>query len=191
MPFILGSKGKVMNDMAKSVTASVAIHLSIFALQLAMFGGFMNGGGQDGAGNQAKQSEGGKGGSTEQDKFKADIILPPIQARVVEEKDIPQPKTEVASKLPARKKIQPADDRCETYYGGIGVRTERNVVTVVFAGYPAEQAGILVGDTVVSPPSTQIRGEIDEPITVRVLRNGELIDFELFRTKICYENTQK
>jgi membrane-associated protease RseP (regulator of RpoE activity) len=171
-----------MNDMAKSVTASVAIHLGIFALQFAMFSKIYTSNTSD---QQTVQAEEGNRSSSGNDMPDAKIILPPARVELIQEKDLPKPKVTVEA--PKRKKIQPIDDRCELFYGGIGVRTELGLVTSVFPEYPAAIAGIKVGDRIVSPNPTQVRGEPNEPIVVKVLRGQEILEFEIIRAKICYE----
>lgn len=86
-----------------------------------------------------------------------------------------------------------ADDDCTEFFGGIGITQSGRrdqfgnqlemIVTDVHRGYPAEKAGIQVGDNLTS--SEEIRGEIGTPITVYATRNGETLTFNMIRDKIC------
>ena len=81
---------------------------------------------------------------------------------------------------------------------GIGVEiddsTEKDAVTIlgVFPGAPAEKAGLKAGDrilkvdsTVVRPPVmnavTAIRGKVGSPVTLSILRDGEVLSKKIIR----------
>jgi S1-C subfamily serine protease len=74
-------------------------------------------------------------------------------------------------------------------------RPNRVRVTSVFASSPGQIAGLQAGDTIVSYDGAPIRsgtdlrrattgGAPDEPVTVRILRDGEPIDLSLLRGPI-------
>jgi C-terminal processing protease CtpA/Prc len=69
-------------------------------------------------------------------------------------------------------------------------------VTQVFAGYPADENGILVGDVIVEVdghlgPSGQaiIIGESDAPIHLTIWRNGRIIEFSFKRGWVVTDGT--
>ncbi|HMQ68173.1 MAG TPA: S41 family peptidase [Ignavibacteria bacterium] len=89
-------------------------------------------------------------------------------------------------------------------YGGVGItvsiKDSMIFVTEVMNGYEAQKKGMRVGDRIVNIGGTdlsdvkvdklrmQIRGPIGTDITVKVLRDGEEIDFNLTRQEIILKN---
>lgn len=87
-------------------------------------------------------------------------------------------------------------------YVGIGiymaVNTEKNTIEVLMpiAGSPAEEAGILAGDTIISvdgikytgadmdAAANNIKGEAGSVVTLQILRNQEMKTFEITRRKV-------
>jgi hypothetical protein len=121
-----------------------------------------------------------------EEELKVDVVLPPVQVRVVEEKDIPK----ADSKVTKSKNIQSPNTNCKSYYGGIGVSTRGGEIEVVYPNYPAEAAGVQVGYVIVKPHSSAVRGKINETFILTVFRKGVYLDFALTRAKVCYENVQ-
>ncbi len=75
---------------------------------------------------------------------------------------------------------------CQKWYGGIGLTTTgEDFINYVAPGYPAEAAGIKVGDMIVSPPRSEIVGPPDTAVRVIVSRGTQILSFVLIRDKIC------
>lgn len=104
-----------------------------------------------------------------------EIVPPPVEEEVrVEDGEL--------EKL--KKRAPHAGDKCDRFYGGIGVVEGSLGIVEVYPGYPAHKAGILAGDEVDS--TEEIRGEVGTPVTVVIRRDGRRIEFHLIRDKICY-----
>lgn len=74
----------------------------------------------------------------------------------------------------------------DSWYGGIGIEQgATNTITKVFPGYPAWYSGLEVGDIIIDPYLKNIRGTPDTPVTITVMRKGEMLSFNLIRAKIC------
>lgn len=80
---------------------------------------------------------------------------------------------------------------CASIYGGIGIEInlKTNAVTLVSSGYPADTAGILVGDIVTTISGEDIRGEIGSLVALSVVRGNKQFILNLIRDKICYNKT--
>jgi C-terminal processing protease CtpA/Prc len=76
------------------------------------------------------------------------------------------------------------------WYGGIGIqediRSSKEVIEIVFKGYPADIAGLEAGDEIVWVSSRQIIGDPGTSIDMIVLRGSRTIRFHLTRGKVCY-----
>lgn len=86
------------------------------------------------------------------------------------------------------KKKKEDDKKCEKFYGGIGIEEDfySNKVTKVYVGYPAEAAGILVGDLIESVSGEFIRGEPGTSIQLRITRGDKSFVITITRQEICY-----
>ena len=75
---------------------------------------------------------------------------------------------------------------CENSFGGIGVEYDYlQVITNIPEGNPAFNAGMKIGDQIVTPLD-YIRGELGTAVTVEVMRNNtEHLTFTMIRDKIC------
>lgn len=134
------------------------------------------------------------------------FLKPPMEIEIVERP--PEVKEEekgsgVEMTVDFKQDNCPDNDPKVKSYGGIGLQfapaTEvgpngqtvisqplKYLVHVVPEGYPADRAGIKVGDIIEGNP-IRFRGEIGTPLTVEVIRNGRLMKFNMTRVKICYE----
>lgn len=74
------------------------------------------------------------------------------------------------------------------WYGGIGIQTDvlHNVVEVG-SGYPAERAGIKVGDRLTQDPSFA-RGTPGTTVTLTLQRGTQVFDVTIVREKVCLKN---
>jgi len=78
------------------------------------------------------------------------------------------------------------EEKCDHYYGGVGIQRSYTgeTVTEVYKGYPADRAGIKVGDIVLNPQNV-IRGEVGSTIRIVVYSNRTTTVYNLIREKIC------
>lgn len=73
---------------------------------------------------------------------------------------------------------------CDDWYGGIGIIQDfENEITYVAPGYPADNAGIRLGDVIVS--QGEIRGEPGTILELTIFRKKIKLTFKLIREKIC------
>lgn len=73
---------------------------------------------------------------------------------------------------------------CRDYYGGVGImHSDGGIITSVPSGYPAANAGIILGDTILNPD--ELRGDPGTRVTAIILRRGQEIAIPLIRDKIC------
>ncbi len=80
------------------------------------------------------------------------------------------------------------EQKCPNNYGGVGIEIGFDVIQKVFAGYPADRAGIKPGDIVVQiSDGKEIRGPVGSKVTLVIFRDGLIINFELIRESICTE----
>jgi hypothetical protein len=79
---------------------------------------------------------------------------------------------------------------CVLFFGGIGIQQDFMTLRleVVYKGYPADKAGLMIGDVVEPENGEDIRGEIGTSINVKVTRNGDVFYLTLVREKICYDD---
>lgn len=89
-----------------------------------------------------------------------------------------------------QKQIQPKEPEaqgpeCALWYGGIGIESNWDIVQKVVEGYPADKAGLKVGDRMFY--KGDIRGEPGTEVHIHVQRNNLDLDFTIVRAKICYE----
>lgn len=97
--------------------------------------------------------------------------------------------TEKSTLLPKEHKIKSADKECPgRWYGGIGIESETNndtgldTITKVFEGYPADLAGLVVGEAIIRIEEEEIIGE---PGTIlHIITNKRA--YAITRGKICY-----
>lgn len=163
-------------ELMKGFRWSLLVHGTLVVLLL--LNGLGSGGGADGGTPLVAKEEGA-----------------PVQVEIIDlPKKSDEDPIEVSEKDALLMRAPHANDECPDSFGGIGI-TENNhwtdasmtavitTVSKVHHGYPAEKAGILIGDEVLN--SAEIRGEIGTPVTVRVMRDGVEIIFDLIRDKIC------
>ena len=76
---------------------------------------------------------------------------------------------------------------CKNFYYGIGITTtpSGNKVARVYRGYPAWEAGLLAGDTIIEPEISKIRGTKGTLVRIKIFRNGEVIILDMTRAQIC------
>lgn len=77
---------------------------------------------------------------------------------------------------------------CPEYYMGVGFKYDwSNIVTEVEPSSPAERAGIMIGDRMISDENLKIMEE-GTHVMIKMSRNGQELDFPLTVSKICYEH---
>ncbi len=80
---------------------------------------------------------------------------------------------------------QGATDACDDWYGGIGVQTDYGgIITYVGKGYPADRAGIKIGDHM-REHFVGVRGEPGTQVDVTFTRDGVEFTKTFTREKIC------
>lgn len=130
-----------------------------------------------------------------------------IDPRLIVEKNTEKPTEVEIKEMPVddgpkkpqkpKKKSKPIDKDCSGYewFGGVGIEVLHDLqqdVTVankVFPGYPAHKAGMRSGDIVIN--FNDLRGPVGELIVVRAYRNGQYVEFDIIREKICVNPNQK
>lgn len=80
------------------------------------------------------------------------------------------------------------DKKCPAFYGGIGIEEDffSHTVSNVYKGYPAEGAGVRVGDLIESVSGEPIRGEPGTSFLLRIVRDGKSFTVKITRQEICY-----
>jgi len=158
--------------MKKYLLASTLLHLSLLFISAKHAGNLLN--------------QGGKGSGSN------------LHGGVAIDKDIiPKSRTtEVAiiEKHPdiiiKSNKHKIVDKDCPgSWYGGIGIETVDNgaeTIGTVHSGYPADLAGLLEGDEVVSVEGNYIPGPPGTEVTMLIKRNGISRVYTITRGKICY-----
>lgn len=160
-----------------ALIASIAIHAVLFYFLRVGDGG-----------------DGGEAGKQQQ-KVKITILDKPSNVdNKSKDKPLPETKSKVAVKK-KKKKVKPeqkvVDHKCDdSFYVGIGVQHEQNGscrITHVGKGYPADRAGMQVGDLAMRGPDGDCpgRGPLGTMITVKVMRGTQVLTFTMVREKIC------
>lgn len=89
-----------------------------------------------------------------------------------------------------RKKNKKVDKDCPSHwYGGIGIETVyrgKELIDIVHSGYPADLAGLLPGDEIVSVEGNYIPGPPETTDSILIRRNGKSKVYTITRGKICY-----
>lgn len=82
---------------------------------------------------------------------------------------------------------------CEPHFGGLGIEYDgkTGIINKVYKYYPASDAGIQVGDQILSPQIREIRGEIGTDVTLVVNRNGQTFSQIITRGRICLTDAKK
>lgn len=177
----------------------IAFALSI---SLHMAGLYLFLGSQQGGGNGGSKSK----GQVADTKVKVNLVGNPKsnkddiiqknrsdQIKIVKEKKKKE-KEDKKSKVIAKKKVpkpkKKKEIECKYYYEGIGVWAPRNQyggceIEKVFAGYPAEEMGLQVGDLVIEPPCDQIRGPEGTMLHMKIMRGSQVLNLSTKREKIC------
>jgi C-terminal processing protease CtpA/Prc len=92
-------------------------------------------------------------------------------------------------KKESKPKQEYIDHKCKDYYSGIGVQHSgvSCLITHVGKGYPADRAGVKVGDLTMKTSSGDCpgRGPLGTPVTIKVMRGSQVLTFHMIREKIC------
>lgn len=131
----------------------------------------------------------GKASAKKHENIKVSIIDKPSD-KEVKQKQIPPPENKSKVVVKKKKKVPPeqkyVDHKCADWYGGVGIQHPSPgsyEVAYVGKGYPADRAGILVGDLVLN--GDELRGTPGTKVVVHVMRGSRALTFYLVREKIC------
>jgi hypothetical protein len=138
-------------------------------------------------GDGDKEGGGGKGkyrGVNVEDVLEKEKPVEVTMIDVQEEPKIALPKKQ-------KKKLKNADLECPgNWYGGIGIQSKSHPlgeeIEKVFSGYPADLAGLQVGDVITSVVGNEITGPPGTPVHMVIMRNGRFIKLTIIRGKVCY-----
>lgn len=92
--------------------------------------------------------------------------------------------------IPKRKKPVDVDKECpNSWYGGIGIRSSFNGTIVdVYSGYPADLAGIQVGDIILQVSGDgEILGPPGSKFKLLIKRKNTIFEVIVTRGKVCYD----
>lgn len=81
-------------------------------------------------------------------------------------------------------------ENCLSWFGGVGVMiSPEGLIYVVYSGYPAEKAGIQVGDIVRGNGYGRLIGEVGTPVDIEIYRpsTNQRFNLTIVREKICIE----
>lgn len=159
--------------LGRSTIASFVLHAAI--LILLSLGGS---GGSPGDGSSKDPS---------QQESKSGSIDNPITVEIVDKIADADESKESSDKDGLEQMAPHINDPCVDSFGGIGITEnlgfDQDVIVKVHKGYPAEKAGIQVGDEVMN--RGEIIGEVGTHVIVRIVRNGVVLEFDMIRDKIC------
>lgn len=101
--------------------------------------------------------------------------------------------TSETEKVPEAPKMEPEKKKkCDKWYGGVGVivsyTTNGVVIDRVYSGYPAAAAGLQAGDQIIDA-SSELLGEPETPVYLKIVRNGKIYNVTVIRGEICYGDT--
>ncbi len=115
------------------------------------------------------------GGRTESDK----VIPKPIEYTIV---------SRVSGGVGSKPKKSKNKTECKKFYGGVGVQSSyiNEQIVSVYPGYPADRAGIKVGDVVLNPMDL-VRGKIGTTVKLQIKNDSGIVVYNLIREKICIE----
>ena len=121
----------------------------------------------------------GGGGDSNSDKVNG-LIIPKVSDS--------QTEVEISKSGTEKSKPKHANQKCPTYFGGIGITHDSMNFSVltVYEGYPAYEAGIKKGDTIITPVN-DIRGEVGTELVFEYIsyETGDYVRTVIIRDKIC------
>lgn len=170
------------NRFKISLAASFLLHLSAVLLIFFMFGG------------EGATTDGNPLGGNHKmfDGVDAKNVTP--KERPTEIEIIQREETSEVENQKIEKKMINADQECpDQWYGGIGIKTRwddivmANIIVEVYSGYAADIAGIMPDDVIYWTSEPEILGAPGTPISIKVVRNGQLLSFDMVRVKVCYD----
>lgn len=133
--------------------------------------------------------EGGKGKKQAHVKVKLLDKPAPTESKKKKEK-VQETKSKVV--VPKKKDLPPeqkmVDHKCDEWYSGIGIQHKIPGCTIghVAKGYPADRAGLQVGDLVITTDSDcPGRGPLGTMLTLKIMRGSQVLTKTMIREKIC------
>ncbi len=166
-----------------NILTSASIHFLSFAVILSLGGSGLFSGKKEESGDSSRKFGG----------VKAENIITkekPVEVSLVEKK-LNEGDVLVKMPTPTPKLTVDVDKECPgDWYGGIGIQNNYNKngeqIAIIFSGYPADLAGLKVGDIITAISDKEITGVVGTPITLKILRNGSYFDITIIRGKVCY-----
>ena len=165
--------------MRYSLPTSILLHLFV----IIIIGGAATSGGVLGMGK-------GDGNAKAGSKYKGVEIPGKVQER--------ERPTEVTiierikdKDAPIKKAVNADKDCPEAWYGGIGIQSRfggalGDEVAIVYRGFPADLAGLTVGDIIYNVEGGEILGSPGTVVRMTIIRNGKYIQMNITRGKVCY-----
>lgn len=161
--------------MKKYLVLSALLHVFIFIFGVTQGGKALGNKGQEGQGGSSKY-----GGVT----IDKEVIA---KDKAITSVEIIEKHPEIIVKAKKKKVI---DKDCPNqWYGGIGIETvyiTGETIKKVHSGYPADLAGLLPGDVILSVEGNYIPGPPGTVVNILIGRNGVVTNYKITRGKICY-----
>lgn len=140
-----------------------------------------------------KMGDGDKQGGNGKGKYQGvnaeDVIEKekPVEVTMIDAQEEP----EITLPKKQEKKLKNADLECPgKWYGGIGIQNKSHPlgeeIEKIFSGYPADLAGLQIGDVITSVVGNEITGPPGTPVHMIIMRNGQFIKLTIIRGKVCY-----
>lgn len=171
--------------LLRALIVSLALH-ALLLLLLSHKGG-------DGEGGVVEEEN-----NSESSTVNVTIVDKP-QEKPAETVPPPPPKKETTIVIPKKEEVPPerqyVEHKCENYYGGIGVQLSLTqtlcLIIGVGAGYPADRAGIKVGDFMEKVHGEcPGRGDKNTEVVITWWHKGEKVSKTMIREKICTNDVE-
>lgn len=132
----------------------------------------------------------GNGGQGRYQGVNADDVLEkekPVEVTMIDVQEIP----EILLPNKPKKQLKNADLECPgKWYGGIGIQNKAHLlgeeIEKIYSGYPADIAGLQVGDVITSVVGNEITGPPGTPVHMTIMRGSQFIQITIIRGKVCY-----
>lgn len=179
-----------------------------FFLSLMLHGaaliGLVLGGGGLGNGGTSKEKHKGTGEANKYGGVSVTNIIPKekiVEVSIVDTPPPPPIKSEILTKHKKERKKKAEKkhkkrlkkDCPGKWYGGIGIEETYNkifdltTIVTVYPGYPADEAGLMVGDHIIWADQPQIIGPPGTKLTMKIQRGNIFFTVVIVRGKVCHQ----